>query len=198
MDPNVLKNLGLDGKMNQSDLNLISQILSSNMGNGNNKVPKMSAKEKNNLINKLSSNNTLSEIPQKELKDMNEEEKKIYREELRKKLKNKQNEKKMLRTNNISKNKNKYNDALNKISDMMKNIPNDVLSNNINSSNVNLDNNIQDNNIQDNKIQDNNIQDNKIYTVDKINYLINKNYNNEEQNDSNKEPIVEDLDDYLN
>ena len=34
MDPNILKTLGLDSKMNQNDLNLLNQILSSTI-NGN-------------------------------------------------------------------------------------------------------------------------------------------------------------------
>jgi len=127
MDPDLLKNLNLDSSINQNDLQLLTQILGS-IGSNGNKMPKITAKERNNLINKLSSNNTLNNIPQKELKDMNENEKKIYRQELKQKLKNKQNEKKMLRTSNLNKkntfqNDPNYSEAINKITEMMNNNP---------------------------------------------------------------------------
>ena len=209
MDPNLLKNLGLGnnleqfGNMNQVDLGLINQILNSTMGNG--KAPKMTAKDKNNLINKLSSNTTLSEIPQKDLKDMNENEKKIYREELKKKLKNKQNEKKMLRTNNITKNKNKYtnNDTLGKLSEMMKNIPTDLLLNEIQNNNLSVNSN-QDDKKQTNTISltdsnnSNSNNSNDFDSINKINYIINKNYEENEQDNSSLNNKTENLDDYLN
>lgn len=131
MDPNLLKNLGLDSSLNQNDIQLLNQILNSMGPGGNNKVPKITAKDRNNLIAKLSSNNTLNEIPKKELKDMNEQEKKIYREELKKKLKNKQNELKIGRTSNLTKqkiaNEPKFNEAIGKLSEMMGNIDPTVL-----------------------------------------------------------------------
>ena len=173
MDPNILKNLGLDSKMSPNDLNLINQILTST--SGTNKSAKMTAKDRNNLINKLSSTTTLSELPQKDLKDMNEEEKKIYREELKKKLKNKQNEKKMIRTNNIGKNKDNYNDVLGKLGEMMKNIPNDVLMQTQENKQTN-NNLINSDQIINNQI--NTDQSNKINNIDKINYIINKKYEN--------------------
>ena len=79
MDPKILNQLALNSGLNTNDLSLLNQIM--NSSNLKNKMSKMSAKEKNNLINKLSSSNTLNSLPQKELKDMNENEKKIYREE---------------------------------------------------------------------------------------------------------------------
>ena len=103
MDANLLKSLGLDSSINANDLELFEQLLSSFGSNGTNKLPKISAKQRNNLISKLSSNTTLNEIPKKDLKDMNEKEKEIYRKELKQRLKNKQNEKKMMRTSNIIK-----------------------------------------------------------------------------------------------
>jgi hypothetical protein len=127
MDANLLKNLGLDSSINQNDLQMLNQLLTSFGGlDGKNKQPKMTAKERNNLISKLSSNTTLNEIPKKELKDMNEQEKEQYRNELRQRLKNKQNEQKMLRTNNVIKkntqNNSNYSDAIVKITEMMKQI----------------------------------------------------------------------------
>ena len=193
MDPNILKNLGLDSKMNSNDLNLINQILSST--NGGNNVPKMSVKDRNNLISKLSSVVTLSELPQKDIKDMNEEEKKIYREELKKKLKNKQNEQKMLRTKNIvknnivtnkSNNNNNYNDTLNKLSEMMKNIPNDILV-----QNEQINNSI----CLSGEHVINDVVINNISIDDKINNIINKNY--EKTNNSNTVNQSDDLNDYI-
>lgn len=126
MDPNLLKNIGLDSSLNQNDMQLLNQILNSIGPGGNKKAPKMTVKDRNNLMAKLSSNNTLNEIPKKELKDMNEQEKKIYREELKKKLKNKQNELKMGRTSNLVKqkiaNEPNFNEAIGKLSEMMKNV----------------------------------------------------------------------------
>ena len=124
MDPNILKNLGLNSGANPKDLELISQIL--NSGGNKNKLPKMSAKDRNNLINQLSSTNTINNIPEKDLKDMNEEEKKIYREELKRRIKNKQNEKKMMRTSNFTKKNN--NQTVDKLAEIMKNIDPNVLS----------------------------------------------------------------------
>ena len=134
---------------------------------------------------------------------MNDAEKKIYREELKKKLKNKQNEKKMIRTNNINKNKNVYDDSLSKISDMMKNLPNDILTNNIESNTIES-NTIESNTIESNTIKSNTIESNtnpnkinKINNLDKINYIINKNYNDiiDQTNDSTEQ--IDNLEDYL-
>ena len=141
MDPNLLKNLGLDSSLNHNDMQLLNQILSSMGPGGNKKALKMTVKEKNNLIAKLSSNNTLNDIPKKELKDMNEQEKKIYREELKKKLKNKQNELKMGRTSNLAKqkiaNEPNFNEAIGKLSEMMKNVdPSALETLNLNQTDV--------------------------------------------------------------
>src|SRR3990167_429073 len=89
MNYNLLNNLGLDSTMNQKDIQQLDQILNCMVqGSSGKKLPKMTITERNNLISKLS-NTTLNEIPKKELKDMDEQEKKIHKEELRQKLKNK-------------------------------------------------------------------------------------------------------------
>ena len=120
MDPNLLN---LNSSLNPNDIQLLNQLLGSANPNSNKKAIGMSAKERNNLISKLSSNTSLEKIPIKKLEEMNESEKKIYREELRQRLKNKQ---KILRTSNLSKkntkNNNNYAEAISKITDMMKNI----------------------------------------------------------------------------
>ena len=122
MDPNLIKELG--GNLSQSDLTLINSLLTGENSGG--KKPKISAKERNNLISKLSSFKTIEEIPKKELKDMNEEEKINYKNELRKKLKNKCNEKKILRTSNT----NKKNEITNSSNDLSaSNIPSNIPAN---------------------------------------------------------------------
>jgi hypothetical protein len=123
MDPNLFKNLGLNSSLNPNDQQLINQLLGS-IGT-NTKTPQMSIKERNNLINKLTSTNTLNELPKKELKDMNEEEKKIYKEELTQRVKKIQNDKKMSRTGNVS--NNNTTDVFSKITEMMKNMDPNIL-----------------------------------------------------------------------
>ena len=168
MDPKILNDIALNSGLNAGDLTLLNQILGS--GGSKNKLPKMSAKDKNNLINKLSTSITLNNIPQKELKDMNEDEKKIYREELRKKLKNKQNEKNMIRTNHLANNNNNnYTDTINKLSTMMNGM-------NINPQNEQMN------------------EKNKILNLDKFNDLLNDKDN---QNQNQNKIINEDLDDYI-
>ncbi len=159
----------------------------------NNKPPKISAKDRNNLINKLSSTATLNEQPQKELKNMNEDEKKIYREELRKKLKNKQNEKKMLRTNNFNKNNfnknNKSSETMDKLADLMKNIPHNLSNNttdNIKEDNIKEDNTKEDNTKENNTTGNISNLNDILKTVNQINDLVNQNYkdNNNDSEDN--------------
>lgn len=187
MNPNTLNELGLNSSINQNDIQLINQILSSVGAENSKKIPKMTAKERNNLISKLTSFNTLDEIPKKELKDMNEEEKKIYREELKKKLKNKQNEKKMIRTNNLSKkqvfNKTDYSNAIQKINEINNNLTN---TENTNDAINNVNTEINEKN--QNKLTENNLKKETL-----INNLINN--NSEIKNESN---LSENLDDFLN
>ena len=190
MDPNLLKNLSLDSSLNQNDMLLLNQILSSMGPGGNKKAPKMTAKDRNNLIAKLSSNNTLNETPKKELKDMNEQEKKIYREELKKKLKNKQNELKTGRTSNLAKqkitNEPDFTQAIGKLSEMMKNIdPSALESLNLNTSNE-LNQSEQQTNVSE---QQNNVSEQEI--------LIN-NISNQSNKDETTSIEPENLDDYLN
>ena len=173
MDINILKNLGLDSMMSQNDLEILNKAL----GSEKNKKG-ISPTERNNLISKLSSANTISEIPQKDMKDMNEDEKKIYREELKKKLKNKQNEKKMLRTNNLAK-KSNHDGMINKLNEIIKNIPTEQTNNNVNSQN-NLTNN-------------NGLQENPLNKIDQLNNIPNQNHKN-----SNEENKLDELSDYLN
>ena len=182
MDTNLLKNLGLDSSLSQNDIHLLNQILSSIGPEGNKKAPKITAKDRNNLIAKLSSNNTLNEIPKKEFKDMSEQEKKIYREELKKKLKNKQNELKIERTNNLTKqkiaNESNFNEAIGKLSEIMKNVDHSASASEI----LNKTDNVPE--------QKTNVYDQE--TI--INNIINQ--SNKEENLTVCEP--DNLDDYIN
>jgi hypothetical protein len=121
MDANVLKQLGIGDnvKLSDKDMDMLSKLLGS-LGSGG-KRPKMTASERNNLISKLSNFKDVEEAPKKDMKDMTEQEKQAHREELRKRLKSKQNEKKMMRTSNLQKKKtlddpsNKFKDIINGI-----------------------------------------------------------------------------------
>lgn len=198
MDPNQLKNLGLDSSLNEKDLQLLSQILGSI--SGNTKGPKISARERNNLLSKLTANKTIDNVPKKELKDMNEEEKKIYRQELKQKLKNKQNEKKMLRTTNFAKkNNSKYTETVNKINEMMINTN---LSESNNESNEGTNNEIAtelepkenlNENLNEKLHTDTDLNENIMNIKQEI--MINK-LNELDQN--NEQKINENIDDFLN
>ena len=212
MDPNILKTLGLNSTMSPNDLELLSQILNSSGNKG--KIPKMSPKDRNNLISKLSSSTTLNEEPQKELKDMNDDEKIKYRLELKKKLKNKQNEKKMLRTNNFGKNNLNSDGTMDKLKDMVKNIDPSNLSQllntqsinptnigeeimNIKTSSNNIDNDQINKNIFDEDIKKKDVNTIKnIEQMKKITELVDKNYANNIDNEC--ENIDENIDDYIN
>lgn len=195
MDIKTLQNISLNNSMNSNDLNILSKLFDNSKKNNN----KMSVKDKNNIINQLTSSSFLNELPQKDLKDMNEQEKKIYRDQLRLKLKNKQGQYKMLRTNNIAKNKNIPKD-MNKLSDIIKNFPLTSDTNtNINmdtNTNINMDTNTNmDTNISTNTNMSTNTNTNmgttKLQDVEKINNIINNKYDDINSN------IDDNLDDYI-
>jgi len=97
MDPkNIAETL-----MANTDMKTLSQIL----GNGKDiakKAKNMSAQERNALLASLSNHSSMSNnqsnLPAKNMSDMTEEEKKVHREELRKRLRGKQNMMKHART----------------------------------------------------------------------------------------------------
>lgn len=189
LNNDLLKNIELNANMNSNDLEIMKQILGS-INSNNNKIPNISHKEKNNLISKLSSNLILNNqnLP-KELKNMNENEKKIYKEELRQKIKNKINQKKMLRTNNLTNLKNSnQNSLLNNAFENLK-LDNSNIENNINNDIENNINNDIKNNIN------NDINGNR-KNLNKINYLINNLNNLEVKKDENAN-LEENLDDYI-
>jgi hypothetical protein len=95
-------NLNIDSLLSKDDMNKLVELLGQNsvsLGGGNSKKKnKMTPQAKNMLLNQLSSHQKIQEV-QKPFKDMNEEEKKIYRDELKSRLHNKQNIFKQNRTN---------------------------------------------------------------------------------------------------
>jgi len=192
MNPNLLKNLGLDSSLSNNDMQLLNQLLSYMGPGGNKNAPKMSAKDRNNLIAKLSSNTTLNEIPKKELKDMNEQEKKIYREELKQKLKNKQNELKIGRTNNLVKqqmvNDTNFTEAIDKLSKMMKDINPSSLNHSNDMDQLDNDSSNENNISQPNSTSQQNST--------KQETLINNIFNQANKNETSNE--IENLDEYLN
>ena len=94
-----LKNLNLDGKLSENDL---QNLLKGLEGSLNNKKKKggMTTQEKNALLSKLTSSQNLNDTQTEINPNMTEDEKKKHREELRKKLNNKTN---MMRNNRSTK-----------------------------------------------------------------------------------------------
>ena len=132
--------------MNSLNLNQLTENLSSDdMGILNNllhskdfkkKMSKLSKTERNNLFGGMNANaNTNVEQQQEEItkdfKDMTDDEKKIHREKLKLKLKNKQNQKKSSRTNDFGK-KNNIDNTINELSQFLNTAPN--LTNSTNNS----------------------------------------------------------------
>ena len=97
-----LNNLNIDSLLSKSDMDKLVELLGQNsvsLGGGNSKKKnKMTPQAKNFLLNQLSSHQKIQEV-QTPFKDMKEEEKKTYREELKLRLRDKQNMLKQNRTN---------------------------------------------------------------------------------------------------
>jgi hypothetical protein len=141
MDISQLKNLNLDSNLKPEDMNLLTNLLA-NINSG--KGLKMSTLERNNLLSKLSSGPVL-EANKKELKDMNESEKKIYREELRAKINAVQNKNKQTRTSKTHLKKQLNSTLQNSSSNSTNNSVEEVMKSMINNTNFDLNNfNIED------------------------------------------------------
>ena len=96
------QNLNIDSLLSKSDMDKLIELLGQNsvsLGGGNSKKKNtMTPQAKNYLLNQLSSHQKIQEV-QKPFKDMNAEEKKAHREELKARLHNKQNMFKQQRMN---------------------------------------------------------------------------------------------------
>ncbi len=95
-------NINMDSLLSKEDMDKLVELLGQNsvsLGGGNSKKNnKLTPQAKNFLLNQLSSHQKIQEV-QKPFKDMNEQEKKEYREGLRSRLHNKQAIFKQQRTN---------------------------------------------------------------------------------------------------
>lgn len=96
------ENININDMLSPEDMKKLTELLGSNSvlldkKNGK-KKEKMPHQARNQLLSQLSSHQKIQEN-QKPLKDMNDEEKKTYREELKKRLHNKQGMFKQMRSN---------------------------------------------------------------------------------------------------
>lgn len=95
MDPNALKQLGLDGNISSSDAVILEKVFSG-LNNGNR--VKMSPQERNQLMARLSNQNSDKYVPVKDVEEMTPDERKAHREMLKKKLRDKKNNMEKVRT----------------------------------------------------------------------------------------------------
>jgi hypothetical protein len=90
----------LNGMLSTDELKQLAELLGNNsmlLGKGGNKNKKISSVQtRNNLLNQMT---TQQVVPFKPVNEMNDEERQTYRDELKKRLRNKQTLKKQLRSN---------------------------------------------------------------------------------------------------
>lgn len=87
MDPNILRQLGLNSDLSGNDTVLLQKVFS---GMNNGKKVKITPQERNQLMTQLTNQNSTQYVPTKEFKDMTPDEKKVHREILKKRLREKQ------------------------------------------------------------------------------------------------------------
>ncbi len=95
MDPNIINQLGLNANLSGND-NILLEKVFNNLKDG--KQTKMSPQERNYLMSKLANQNSNQYVSTKDFKDMTPEEKVVHREELRKRLREKQKGLQQVRT----------------------------------------------------------------------------------------------------
>lgn len=132
MDPNILKQLGLNSNISPNDSKILQQLLTQ-MADKNGRV-KMTPQERNQLMARLS-NQSSEYVPTKDISEMNEEERNYHREQLRKKLRNKINGMEQMRAGpSAAGGKKNINSALSNINQMMSGLntsdPNPSMDNN--------------------------------------------------------------------
>ncbi len=132
MDPNILKQLGLNSNISPNDSKILQQLLTQ-MADKNGRV-KMTPQERNQLMARLS-NQSSEYVPTKDVSEMNEEERNYHREQLRKKLRNRINGMEQMRSGpSAAGGKKNINSALSNINQMMSGL-------NTSGSNPSMDNN---------------------------------------------------------
>ncbi len=95
MDPNIINQLGLNANLSGNDNVLLEKVFN-NLKDG--KQTKMSPQERNYLMSKLSNQNSNQYVSTKDFKDMTPEEKADHRDELKKRLREKQKSLQQIRT----------------------------------------------------------------------------------------------------
>jgi len=94
-DPNIINELGLNANLSGKDNVLLEKVFN-NLKDG--KQTKMSPQERNYLLSKLSNQNSNQYVSTKDFKDMTPEEKADHRDELKKRLREKQKGLQQIRT----------------------------------------------------------------------------------------------------
>lgn len=89
MDPNILKQLGINSDISPSDAKILQQVLSQ-MADKKGKI-RMTPQERNQLLARLSNQSSQEFVQTKDVSEMNEQERKEYKEMLRKKMRQKLN-----------------------------------------------------------------------------------------------------------
>jgi len=103
MNFDLMKQLSVDSQVSNGDRQLLTKVITQ-FSSGT--MPRVTPQERDRLMSILSkagglADNTEPVVKQKEMKDMTEEEKKVYKEELRRRLRNKQNMLKQSRTSKV-------------------------------------------------------------------------------------------------
>ncbi len=117
MDPNILKQLGLNSDISPADAKVLQQLLSQ-MADKKGRV-KMTPQERNQLLARLSNQSSQEYVQTKDVSEMNEEERKEYKEMLRKKMRQKINGMSQVRQGQSAMPKKKLDSALSGINQMM-------------------------------------------------------------------------------
>lgn len=117
MDPNILKQLGLNSDISPADSKVLQQLLSQ-MADKKGRV-KMTPQERNQLLARLSNQSSQEYVQTKDMSEMNEEEKKQHKEMLRKKMRQKINGMSQIRMGQSAMPKKKLDSALSGINQMM-------------------------------------------------------------------------------
>jgi hypothetical protein len=117
MDPNILKQLGLNSDISPADAKVLQQLLSQ-MADKKGKI-RMTPQERNQLLARLSNHSSQEYVQTKDVSEMNEQERKEYKEMLRKKMKDKINGMAQMRAGPSAAPKKNLNSALSNINQMM-------------------------------------------------------------------------------
>lgn len=131
MDPNILRQLGINSDISASDSKILQQLLSQ-MADKKGKI-KMTPQERNQLLSRLSNQSSQEFVQTKDVSEMNEEERKEYKEMLRKKMKQKLNGMSQTRAGpSAIGGKKNLNSALSNINQMMTGLDTNTDTNNTN------------------------------------------------------------------